>query len=39
MVFKPGVDDLERVLVRRDKFGDLLPGQVCTVSETEQRHR
>jgi hypothetical protein len=37
MVFKPGVDELEGVLVRRDGLGDLFLEQVGTVSETEQR--
>jgi hypothetical protein len=39
MVFKPGVYEVERSLVRRDEFIDLLFGQMGAVSEREQRHR
>ena len=33
MVPKPGVDERERVRVRRVKPGDLLFGQVCVCNE------
>ncbi len=36
-MYKPGIDELERVWVRPDQLGDLFLRQVCAVSETEQR--
>jgi hypothetical protein len=38
VVSKPGMGDLERVRMRRDVLGNLLFGEVSTISTPERRH-
>ena len=37
-MFEPGIYELKGLWMRSDKLSDLLLGQVCTISASEQWH-